>query len=345
MELYHIGYIGGESMISVIVAAYNVEAYIKKCILSILNQTFKNLEVIVVNDGSTDATLEIVEALVQKDNRIKLINKVNGGLSSARNTGLEVATGDYVGFIDGDDYISENMYKILMQLMIDYEADLSVCGVVYEYENRSVFTNSNTVKVYDSLQALALLIESREFEDIAVNKLYKRSLFEGICYPVGKIYEDVFTTYRLFDKCHKIVMIDSPEYFYVQRNGSILRSGFSDKQFHHLEAINEIKEFAYTKDYQQLLPYIENRETTVKTRMIYDMLKQELFLDDPAYRLDCISLMKQVRKESIRYFLNQKSNWINKAVLILSFSGYSVSLSILKCPLIKKLLIKKAQLL
>ena len=204
-------------LISIIVPIYKVETYIKKCVDSILNQAYKNLEVILVDDGSPDNCGDICDEYSLIDNRVKTIHKKNGGLSSARNAGLDVASGDYIGFVDSDDWIESDMYESLYKTLTERKADISVCGR-YIVEDGRITTISDTeeVQVFTKQEALSQLVldEYNGIKNFAWDKLYKKELFENIRYPEGKYYEDIFTTYKLFSLSNMIAEIKSPKYYY-----------------------------------------------------------------------------------------------------------------------------------
>ena len=214
-----------EPLISIIVPIYNMQDYLEKCVKSIQQQTYKNIEIILVNDGSTDSSKEICEKLKNEDSRIKIINKDNGGLSSAKNAGINAATGDYIGFVDSDDHIEKNMYEFLYNLIIRNDADISICGRYIELENGKIYQKQKSkTLVMDTLQALIVLNSYRDFDMASWDKLYKKELFDNIKFPIGKLCEDFFTTYQLFDKCKTIVYSSEPKYYYFQRNNSISRN-------------------------------------------------------------------------------------------------------------------------
>lgn len=330
--------------ISVIVAAYNVEKYIEECLLSILNQTYTNIELIVVNDGSTDNTKSILEQYALMYKNITVIHKKNGGLSSARNVGIEIATGEYLSFIDGDDYIKEDMYETLINLIESYQCDIAICGVIRKYENNEIFSDTGKILLMDKNEALKKLIESRVIHDYAVNKIYKKSLFKEIKYPEGKIYEDVFTTYKTFSQCSNIVYIDTPKYYYVQREGSILRSKFSENQFQHLEALKEINDFLIEQNYTHLIDVLELRKVSVQCRLIYEMLKNKVYRNDHSFDEQCKQIIIEVRKKI--YCLKEKDfSTFNKGIIIMSILGFNFSCFILKIPFVKFKIQKKEKLL
>lgn len=214
-----------DDKISIIVPIYNVEKYLNKCVDSLLNQTYKNLEIILVDDGSPDNCFKICEDYSKNEN-IVVIHKENGGLSDARNYGLKEASGKYVMFIDSDDFVENDMVEYLYKILKDNNADVSICNYNLFYEDNSL-NNKIGVEIESDLilnkyEALNLLLEDKIIQSFAWNKLYKRTLFDGITYPKGKIMEDVGTTYKLFTKAEKIVVGKEPKYNYLQRSGSIL---------------------------------------------------------------------------------------------------------------------------
>ena len=207
--------------ISVLVAAYNIEKYISKCIESILAQTYENLEIIIIDDGSSDDTLKICEDFAKTAANIKVIHQQNQGLSAVRNNGLKAATGEMVTFIDGDDYIEKDYVEKLFKAMND--SDISVCGhkkvpgVEFEIpKNEMISGKAATVK---------LLTEQENYQIVSWGKLYRRELFDDILFPVGKKNEDSLTTYKVLAAAKKVSFIDKPLYYYVQRKDSIMGSG------------------------------------------------------------------------------------------------------------------------
>ncbi len=229
--------------ISVVVPVYNVEAYIKKCIDSILKQTYKNLEIFLVDDGSLDKCGEICDAYGKMDKRIIVIHKENGGLSDARNTGIERATGEYIVFVDSDDYIEETMVENLYEAITAYDADIACCAKFVETEDKAVVQNNGLAFCENSEQVLGRMLLLDDIDTSAWGKMYRLSLFENIRYPFGKYYEDMGTTYKLFDKAEKIVHISNPGYHYLIRNGSILNQKFNKKHFDAIYFAQEIDLF------------------------------------------------------------------------------------------------------
>lgn len=213
--------------ISIIVPVYNVEKYLENSIESILNQTFKDFELILVDDGSTDNSGKICDIYEKKDSRIKVIHKNNGGLSSARNAGLDIACGKYVGFIDSDDSIHPRMYEILYDLIKKYESDISCCNYKKIYDIfKDEYENVNSLEVIEisNIEAIKNLYDKEIGVKlvIACNKLYRKNLFDKIRYKVGRLHEDEFMAHRILYNSKKITYVDNELYYYLQREGSIM---------------------------------------------------------------------------------------------------------------------------
>ena len=210
-------------IISVIVPVYKVEKYLNKCLDSILKQSYSDLDIILVDDGSPDNCPRICDEYAEKDSRIRVIHKQNGGLSSARNAALEVLKGDWVICIDSDDYVHPDMIRRLHEAAITYSAQISICSHYEEFENQLLITQmvDDEVKIWDKKVALKKLVEDTELKSYAWGKLYRADLFHNIRYPDGRNYEDIATTYFLFDKAERIVKIPQYLYYYLIRKDSI----------------------------------------------------------------------------------------------------------------------------
>ena len=209
--------------ISIIVPIYNVENYIVRCLNSIINQTYTNIEIILVDDGSPDNCPQICDEYAKRDSRIRVIHKANGGLSDARNAGMRIATGDWFGFVDSDDFVHPQMYEILLNNALTTNAELSVCDYCLTLEEEEgQFSLDNKVKVID--QPIYDFICNKAFSVNAWNKLYKRSLFNDLEYPVGLLYEDLATTYKVVNLAERVTVTDAKLYAYIQRSNSIMGS-------------------------------------------------------------------------------------------------------------------------
>lgn len=231
-------------LISVIVPIYNVELYLRDCVDSIINQTYSNLEIILVDDGSPDRCPEICDEYVKIDKRVKVIHQENGGLAHARNVGIANSKGEYLTFIDSDDYVSKCYVESLYRGLMEYDADVSIAsfhpfkdGELCARPSESVaykeISKEDAIKHYCSIDAGC----SMPFIS-ACNKVYRRSLFKEIVFPKGKLYEDAFTTYKLIDNAEKIIFTTSKLYFYRINSQSILGQSFKEK---HLEMVDAFR--------------------------------------------------------------------------------------------------------
>jgi glycosyltransferase involved in cell wall biosynthesis len=212
--------------ISVIVPAYNCEDTIERCINSIQNQTYKNLEIIVVNDGSIDSTEEVLKSLQSEDERLRVISIPNGGVSHARNTGIDNATGDYISFVDSDDYIDKEMYETLHKIIIKFDVKIAHCSYK-NVDGESVIAVGNTGKItiQDHDEAIKCLLSGRMFSGGNWNKLYAQQLFEDIRFDETIMFnEDILVNYELFDKVEKSAYLDRAFYNYVSNDNSSTHS-------------------------------------------------------------------------------------------------------------------------
>lgn len=230
-----------EEKITIIVPVYNVELYLERCVDSILAQSHRNLEVILVDDGSPDNSGAICDAYAAKDPRVSVIHKPNGGLSDARNAGLEVATGEIVGFCDSDDFMHPDMVRELHAMMTAHDADIAQCSIRSVTDSTMPDPGDDpAVRVMTGLETLGRLYTTYVMDYVlANNKLYRRSLFDGIRYPLGKIHEDEFTTWKLFHKARRVAVTERKYFYYFQSPGSITRGKFNAKKLHYAEALEE----------------------------------------------------------------------------------------------------------
>ena len=208
-------------LISVIVPIYNVEMYLERCILSIIRQTYDKLDIILVNDGSKDKSLDIAKEYEVKDTRIKVFSKINGGLSDARNFGLLQATGKYVVFIDSDDFIDSLMIETMYNSIIKTKSDIYICNIKYLYDDNSEGFASGGLFTVSSVKNEPRLIS---INNSACNKMFLKSMFDDIKFPVGKYYEDLYIIPILLYKAKMISKVDRSFYIYYQRKGSIAHS-------------------------------------------------------------------------------------------------------------------------
>jgi len=209
-------------LISVIIPVYKVEKYLEKCVLSVINQTYKNIEIILVDDGSPDCSGQMCDKFADMDEQIKVIHKENGGLSDARNAGLEVARGEYIGFIDSDDWIEADMYESLLSALIETQSDIAICCINVVRKDRNFPQNIGHTRIFNGEKALYELINDSVINNYVVNRLYKAELFREVRFPKGRVFEDVLTMYRIFENISKAVYINKIGYNYLRREDSIL---------------------------------------------------------------------------------------------------------------------------
>jgi glycosyltransferase involved in cell wall biosynthesis len=229
-------------MISIVVPIYKVEKYLKRCIDSILSQTYKDIEIILVDDGSPDNCGNICDDYAKADKRIVVIHKSNGGLSDARNAGLDIAKGEYIGFVDSDDYIDSCMYETLYLNAINNSADISMCGyydVIEETGKKYTQCKEEAVYVWNRKETLKEILQGKRLGVHAPTKLYKKRLFDGVRYPVGKVSEDTFIITDLFNKVQKAVFIESPLYYYYHRKNSINTSEINERDLTRFDAFEK----------------------------------------------------------------------------------------------------------
>lgn len=235
-------------MISVIVTVYNIKAYLERCLHSICQQTYRNLEVILVDDGSTDGSGELCDTIAAGDERIRVIHKKNGGPAGARNAGMDIAAGSLIAFVDGDDYIDTDMYEKMLGVMLKEQADTAICRYRRVDANSTKDDSTDRVIVWEGQEALQYYIEERDEYDIqnaAWNKLYRRKVVDNLRFPVGKWYEDIMFMTKALSNADRCVYLDSACYNYIiDREGSIMNTLVNSRTFtDHIPAYQEKTRF------------------------------------------------------------------------------------------------------
>lgn len=244
-------------LVSVIVPVYKIEDYLDRCVKSVVRQTYTNLEIILVDDGSPDRCPQICDEWSEKDPRIRVIHQKNGGLSAARNAGLEIAKGEYFLLLDSDDYISIETVEHLLYAVKAGEADIAICGFLKGSEEKYRF-QCNPPKEPEVIDAKSALLRIYSDDSNALKygaacfKLYRRALFSGIYYPLGKLYEDIYTTHKLLAKASKIAVLDEPLYYYYQRPSSIMNTKYTLQKLDYLQALVERVAFFREHDLAEL---------------------------------------------------------------------------------------------
>lgn len=240
-------------LISVIIPVYKVEKYLCRCVDSVLEQTYTNMEIILVDDGSPDNCPVMCDEYARQDSRVKVIHQENAGLSGARNAGIDMAQGQWLAFVDSDDYLAADFLERLYQACVDTGSSLSVCR--WEYVRGETIPEQGTgeTRVYTGREMLAnLYVPDGAYFVVAWNKLYRKELFEDIRYPLGRIHEDEATTYRIYDKVKKAAYVNRSLYGYFVTPVSITR-GFNPKRMDWVTAVAERLDFFEQKGYTELM--------------------------------------------------------------------------------------------
>lgn len=300
-----------EPLISVIIPIYNKEKILKFSIDSVINQTYKNLEIIVVNDGSTDNSHTLCDEYKNKDNRIKVIHKKNGGLADARNVGIDCASGEYIAFIDGDDCISEKFFNYLYEIIIKYNADIAECDYlripveqIKETENILNDVNNsleenvielNNINALNRLYGIDMEVYIKSV--IVCNKLYKKSLFNNVKFPIGKLHEDDYTTYKVLYMSNKIVSSNKVLYGYIQTLDSIMRAPIRQQRIDDtLDAYAKCSEFFKEKK-------LKNVEAKCRRKYLEFCINlSERIEDDSVVDLNRETALEYLKKEYIEKY-------------------------------------------
>ena len=248
------------NLVSVIIPIYNVESYLQRCVDSVLSQTYQNLEIILVDDGSPDRCGEICDIYAKNDSRIKVIHKENGGLSEARNAALDICTGEYISFVDSDDYVSTDFVETLLHANQLYHTKLAICGIIKIDESGHCYVDyapSNAEKNVSGIEMAETV-----WRPAACNKLYHRSLFEGIRYPVGKLYEDLFVYHDILAQVDSISFTGNNSYYYFDRHNSIMNKQYDVRNLDLIEGldlrIQKLREMKYDGIANQQLIFVFN---------------------------------------------------------------------------------------
>lgn len=250
--------------ISVIVPVYKVEPYLRKCLDSIVNQTYRNLEIILVDDGSPDNCGAICDEYAARDGRIQVIHQANGGVSAARNSGLAEATGDWVGWVDSDDWIEPDMYEYMLKNVLEQNADIAVCGRIEWYPDKNCFWVWEDTQVLDTEQALEKLLENKLMGNYLCDKLWRRGLFQGIVFPIGRTFEDIAIAHRLFLRAKCVVCLPKAKYNYLQHPESIVANASLLNRWNHYAAAKDRYD-EMQNDWPQLEPLLATQCVTSAT--------------------------------------------------------------------------------
>lgn len=309
-----------EPLISIIVPIFNVEKYLRTCIDSIINQTYKNVEIILVDDGSEDNCGAICNEYAIKDSRIKVIHKENGGLSDARNVAIDIVKGELITFIDSDDSVELDYIEYLYNLIEKNCADISICDInkILEGKNSKGNTINDNQYVFTKQQAIEQMLYQKLFDVSACAKLYKTELFKTIRYPKGMYYEDLATTYLVFDECTKIVYGGCQKYRYLVRENSISTSQFSIKRMELIDIAEEMLNFILNK-YPEVGKAAMSKYVSTNFQTFLQMPRgKSLFLEEKK------RIIENIKKYRKAVLFDSNSRFKNKLAVICSYGGMTL---------------------
>lgn len=289
------------ALISIIIPCYNSEYTIAKCLTSVISQNYQNLEIIIVDDGSTDKTSEIITEFQKKDVRIILFKQNNSGVSKARNKGIEIASGSFICFVDSDDWVEREYCSVLYQSIVENNADISIAEAVIEDENNKQRDNkqisSPSTVVFDKHTALKLLLEDKAIQSHPWAKLYRSTLLKNIQFPENlEAFEDYFIMFRVFDSAEKVVKINNQVYHYVQLPNSLSHNLTPKRAYHFFLALMEASAFLETL----------NIDSQFRNSIVRNLLKKSFMVLKRIIRNTNLYEMvteKEVIKNSLRPFL------------------------------------------
>lgn len=304
--------------ISIIIPIYKVENYLERCIESVLSQTYKNIEIVLIDDGSPDNCGLICDNYAEKEQRIRVIHKENGGLSDARNVGIELATGEYLMFVDSDDWIDYDMVEILHKVSVYKKADIVECSYRSIFNDRIEEETNCTADIItgDRIFALEGMLDWKYFKAVAWNKLYHRSVFSDIRYPKGKYHEDEFTTYKYFYNAKRLCYVDVSKYNYDRtRETSITGGGFKESNLDACFALRERIDFFRENNIKKL----EKKLNDVYGYVLFDCINKSIDNEIKSEKIEQLVIQAQ---SDIEYFKNHPINKEYYKKLVLLSKGY-----------------------
>lgn len=304
-------------LISVVVPVYKVEEYLNRCVDSIIVQTYKNLEIILVDDGSPDNCGQICDDYAKKDRRIKVIHKENGGLSDARNNGIELSKGKYITFIDSDDYIENNYISVLYKSISSNNTDIAISSHKVVYDNGVVINKATEEEsVLKPKEVLKRILYDDGIDLSAWSKLYKKELFDDIKYPKGRLFEDAATTYKLIDKSNKISICSFPTYNYIIRNNSITNVRFTTKKMDLITSTEEMTDYVKIK-YPDL-------KQAADRRLMYAYLStlSQLAMSDKTFPEEEEKIIRYIKKNGNKQLMDKNVPLRDKIGILCARVGF-----------------------
>ena len=324
-----------KDLITIIVPVHNVLKYVPKCLDSVLRQTYSNIEVIVVDDGSNDGSGLICDNFAAKDSRVKVIHQSNQGLSEARNVGLVKASGEYIGFVDSDDWISPQMYERLYGEIVKNRADMAACRM-YTATDKGVYLRkqgySDTTKVLTNKEALASMAAAIDISTSACDKLYKKSALLVNPFPQGKYYEDLYSMSDIISRCNNIVYIDAPYYYYYLRKNSITHTLSAQHLMNHFEA-------AIYRNKRIEMSYPELKQLAQKSQIIYNtvLYTSLVFHRKEDHKINHLAhvIIEDMKKHSYSLLRSVSVRYLPGTLLLkyfpTGFPLYAIALQVFKC--------------
>lgn len=321
-----------EIMLTIAVPVYNVEKYLERCLESLVSQKYESKEILIINDGSKDNSLEIIEKYAEKYSFIRYIDQPNAGLAAVRNRCVEEAKGNYISFIDSDDYVVNGLYGHLMPIILENDIDIMCYGVVNLYENRDDGSSINNInnfkeelKDFTSEEALDEFLLPNNIDVITCNKIIRKSLYENIKYPEGKLYEDMFTNYKLVAKAKKICSTNYKYYVYCHRDSSIGGMKYNEKTMDLYRAVTEVFEYSQKNGLKEPINLNVGYATWLVV-LLNIMIRSDY--QDMLYRKKVKNFVKVHLNEINRCTYLNKTRKIQMNILVKSFPLYVLTYKI-----------------
>ncbi len=305
-------------LISIVVPVYNVEEYVDLSVQSMVEQTYENIEILLVDDGSTDTSGERCKIWSERDARVRYIHKENGGAASARNVALDVCRGELITFVDSDDLIDANFIEVLYDAMYAENADISICG--WKNETVSRIVASDTVKgsvSYDKTEALNKLFYQEDYDTAMWAKLYRAELFEQIRFPLGNIYEDIAIIYKVFERVNKVVYSDYNGYHYLLRDTGTTLKTFSRKKMDLIDVADEMEEYILT-NYPEVSAAMCSKYVRANFHIYLQIPQSE------EYKQERLRIEGNIDKYRKRVLKDKRTRKGTKAALLLSGISYKL---------------------
>lgn len=302
-------------MISVIVPVYKVEKYLDKCVHSILAQTYQDFEVILVDDGGTDNCPKMCDNYAKNNDKIRVLHKKNGGLSDARNAGLDIARGKYVTFVDSDDFVSDEYLETLITMLEENNADIAVTGIEVFYEGKEPKKKSSgRVYTYTARDALEKMLYQDTLDTSACAMLLPIGMAKNNPFPVGKYHEDEFTTYKYYSDANRISVTTKKQYFYLQRKGSIMHS-FGKSSMDELEAADNLVDFC-NQYYPEIITAAESKKFSDYCQVLLSNSKLEIENENAYEKI--ITYLNRKRRQML---FDRKARTKNRIAALCLFGG------------------------